>query len=319
MNKIVLAGVFVILVVGAAFLAMRYGAPVTLAKEEAVRAVIDMHPELAAYQTTSLPPSSIETKQAADGWYVAFIQRGSGLPGILHAQCYHVSGNKSVAATGQYDKEANQTADTINFENCSPVYATGSSATTTPTPSSTVLPFGNVTLKLNQIAQFKDISIKPISIEEDSRCPSDVQCIQAGTVRVKIEVSAGMGKSTSIVKLDQLFTTEGEAITLTNVLPGKNSKVTIHPSDYSLTFNVIRQGTKPPTTSGKCYVGGCSAQLCSDQPDMVSTCEYTAAYGCYKTATCARQSSGQCGWTPSAALSACLANAKTAPATDLPQ
>jgi hypothetical protein len=145
-------------------------------------------------------------------------------------------------------------------------------ATPTPTPppvggsTGTVLPYGNVTVKLGQLAQFKDISIKPISIEEDSRCPSDVQCIQAGTVRVKLEVASALGKSTSIVKLDQEFTTEGEAITLTNVLPGKNSKVTIHPSDYSLTFNVIKQGTKPPTTSGKCYVGGCSRNSAPTSP-----------------------------------------------------
>jgi hypothetical protein len=69
--------------------------------------------------------------------------------------------------------------------------------------------------------------------------------------------------------------------------------------------------TKPPVpTPGKCYVGGCSSQLCTDQKDAVSTCEYTAAYGCYKSATCARQSDGKCGWTPTAELQACLANAR---------
>ena len=61
-------------------------------------------------------------------------------------------------------------------------------------------------------------------------------------------------------------------------------------------------GTKPA-----CIVSGCSGQICSDQ-EMVSTCEYRAEYACYQTARCERQASGQCGWTQTAALAACLAN-----------
>lgn len=60
------------------------------------------------------------------------------------------------------------------------------------------------------------------------------------------------------------------------------------------------------TATGGCYIGGCSSQICSDQPDMASTCEYRAEYSCYQTATCERQASGQCGWTQTAALSLCL-------------
>jgi heat shock protein HslJ len=61
-----------------------------------------------------------------------------------------------------------------------------------------------------------------------------------------------------------------------------------------------------PITGGECYIGGCSGQLCSDEPGMVSTCEYREEYACYKTATCERQSNGQCGWTKTAEFSLCL-------------
>jgi hypothetical protein len=57
---------------------------------------------------------------------------------------------------------------------------------------------------------------------------------------------------------------------------------------------------------GGCYIGGCSSQICSDQPDMASTCEYREEYGCYKTATCERQVGGECGWTATMALNTCL-------------
>lgn len=68
--------------------------------------------------------------------------------------------------------------------------------------------------------------------------------------------------------------------------------------------------TTPTKPEGKCYVGGCSSQLCTDKPDMMSTCEYTEAYGCFRTATCERQATGTCGWTETPELKLCLANAR---------
>lgn len=60
----------------------------------------------------------------------------------------------------------------------------------------------------------------------------------------------------------------------------------------------------------RCVVGGCSSQLCVDasQGDVMSTCEWTAAYGCYgKHSTCEVQPDGSCGWTPNEKLEQCLA------------
>ena len=58
-----------------------------------------------------------------------------------------------------------------------------------------------------------------------------------------------------------------------------------------------------------CFVGGCSGQLCSDHEGAISTCEWRPEYACYQDAdaTCERQPSGQCGWTPTAELNSCLA------------
>lgn len=57
-----------------------------------------------------------------------------------------------------------------------------------------------------------------------------------------------------------------------------------------------------------CFVGGCSGQICSDQEGAISTCEFRPEYACYQTATCEAQGDGECGWTETAELSACLAN-----------
>jgi hypothetical protein len=58
--------------------------------------------------------------------------------------------------------------------------------------------------------------------------------------------------------------------------------------------------------SGECFVGGCSGQVCSDQDGVITTCEWQEEYACYQTATCERQATGECGWTPTPELEACL-------------
>jgi hypothetical protein len=57
-----------------------------------------------------------------------------------------------------------------------------------------------------------------------------------------------------------------------------------------------------------CYVGGCSGQICSDEQGVISTCEWREEYACYRTAACEVQADGNCGWTQTTELQACLAN-----------
>ena len=64
----------------------------------------------------------------------------------------------------------------------------------------------------------------------------------------------------------------------------------------------------------ECRRGGCSGQLCTDEEEAVSTCEWREEYGCYAKAECKRQATGQCGFTETSPLNQCLENArKTAP------
>jgi hypothetical protein len=59
--------------------------------------------------------------------------------------------------------------------------------------------------------------------------------------------------------------------------------------------------------AAECFVGGCSGQVCSDEPGVITTCEFLPEYACYKTATCEKQDDGHCGWTQTTELQACLA------------
>jgi hypothetical protein len=161
-------------------------------------------------------------------------------------------------------------------------------------------------LKLGDVGTFNMVSIRPISVEEDSRCPSDVTCVWAGTVRLKAQIISGMGTSDVVLSLGQDYVIYGVRITLTGVTPGKNSKTTIGAKDYRFIFKVVKDTQVGTVPQAKCFVGGCSSQICSDNPNAMSTCEYTESYACYRTATCERQSNGSCGWTETAGLRACL-------------
>ncbi len=65
----------------------------------------------------------------------------------------------------------------------------------------------------------------------------------------------------------------------------------------------------PSTGSKRCLKTGCSSHVCSDR-DVVTTCEFRPEYACYQKAMCERQRNGECGFTQTAELTACLARAR---------
>ncbi len=61
----------------------------------------------------------------------------------------------------------------------------------------------------------------------------------------------------------------------------------------------------PPPPAGPCVVGGCSRQVCADEP-VGTTCQWLPEYACYRSARCERQVAGRCAWTSTPELRACL-------------
>lgn len=100
-----------------------------------------------------------------------------------------------------------------------------------------------VTAALNESVSILGVSITPLSVEEDSRCPSDVTCIQAGQVRLNVMTVDGMGTSTMTITLgaNEPITTETISIWLTDVLPIKVSTTLIEDVEYRFTFKVDRR------------------------------------------------------------------------------
>ncbi|MDO8741956.1 MAG: hypothetical protein Q7J45_00255 [bacterium] len=107
------------------------------------------------------------------------------------------------------------------------------------------------TARIGQEVHLLDVRITPLKVLEDSRCPIDVQCIQAGTVRIEVRLVSGLGTAQQEFKLGQAVTTEAEEITLTSVTPSPKAGVKIAESDYVFTFKVTkRESTVAPLNSG---------------------------------------------------------------------
>lgn len=186
------------------------------------------------------------------------------------------------------------------------------SAATTTTPVVTnppATPYGQVdNVRLGQALTFADFSLKLTKVESDSRCPANANCVWAGTTTVRTEYVDAAGTTTKIIELGKTATFGSITITLSEVAPQAITTHIITDSEYRFTLSVQKK-TGAAAPIGKCYVGGCSSEVCSAEPDVASNCIYKEEFMCYKTATCERQTNGSCGWTQTPALKMCLQNA----------
>jgi hypothetical protein len=88
----------------------------SLSESEAISLLKAVYPEFKNYPNDNLPPQSIQTKQAVNGWYVAFVQEGSGRP-ILEAKCFLVTSDKTLTSLGVYAPKVGEDRFDLSGEN----------------------------------------------------------------------------------------------------------------------------------------------------------------------------------------------------------
>ena len=91
---------------------------------------------------------------------------------------------------------------------------------------------------LGQSALIGGTTITPLAVEEDSRCPSNVQCIQAGTVRVLVRVQEATRSSVTSVSLGRAVPLRSGWLHLTNVCPQKIAAKPLAATKYLFTLVV---------------------------------------------------------------------------------
>lgn len=83
--------------------------------------------------------------------------------------------------------------------------------------------------------------LTPLAVLEDSRCPIDVQCMQAGTVRVRTRIESELGTSETDVALGTPVTAEAETVTLIEAWPIPHSGADIADAEYRFVFSVAKR------------------------------------------------------------------------------
>lgn len=103
--------------------------------------------------------------------------------------------------------------------------------------------------EINQKISLSGVSITPIKVVSDSRCPSGVQCVRAGTVLLKVKLEKEGGIQEADLELGKAITFAGERVLLENVLPEKGQSE-IKSSEYVFKFSV------KPSSESKSIISG---------------------------------------------------------------
>lgn len=98
-----------------------------------------------------------------------------------------------------------------------------------------------ITTSMGQKATGLSVSITPKSIVSDSRCPTNVQCIWAGTVEIRAVAETKVGHGEHTFKLNEPQTFGDFTITLTNVTPSPKAGEKIPDSAYRFSFEVKKR------------------------------------------------------------------------------
>lgn len=126
--------------------------------------------------------------------------------------------------------------------------AAGCASAERPVAGSSHVSAGPITLALGQRGAIGGFAVTPLRVEEDSRCPASVQCIQAGTVRLAVRI-AGPARRQPVMTLKRPFRLDPVSwLTLCAVTPYPASPGRIGPSAYRFGF-VLGRGSAAPAAA----------------------------------------------------------------------
>jgi hypothetical protein len=135
-------------------------------------------------------------------------------------------------------------------------------------PSEIPLTSTTNTASLGRSTTIQGTTITPLELLEDSRCPVDVQCIQAGTVRLRASLDASNRDFIFVLREPQ--TVGSVSVVLTSVTPAeRRSTKTIAPSDYQFTFAVtaVASSTRAVSTIRGAVHLGPTCPVMREPPD----------------------------------------------------
>ena len=120
-RKMIMGIVLAIMIVTfCAFVLYRHSSTGSISSGDAVEFIKNQYPELRDYPSDKLAPTSISVEKGKDGWFVAFIQEGSGRP-ILSATCFFVDNQKNIMSMKTYAPSVEEdSTEAFSPRTCSP-------------------------------------------------------------------------------------------------------------------------------------------------------------------------------------------------------
>jgi hypothetical protein len=100
-----------------------------------------------------------------------------------------------------------------------------------------------VTLAQGQSARAAGLDVRFVEVLQDSRCPTDVQCVWEGIAELEVIVSSG-GRSTPhhlfVNQEPRSIVHEGVTLELVRLTPSPHSERPVQPHEYRATFAIRR-------------------------------------------------------------------------------
>lgn len=106
----------------------------------------------------------------------------------------------------------------------------------------------SVDVKIHQetVDRRTGLRIKFVELVEDSRCPTDTNCVWAGNAKIKIRVRGAHGQARTLTLNStlqpQTVTFAGYELRLSGLTPQPRSNIRINPNGYRATIEITRAG-----------------------------------------------------------------------------
>ena len=149
---------------------------------------------------------------------------------LLLGGIYYLVGNKSA-------EELSDTATTTTDTDTS--VSTKPGVKPAPKPvSPTIVTTTNYYIRINERKLVNGMFVTPLHVTYDGRCPTDIKCVQAGTVDVSTLLQINNLSQNFVLSLNKPIVFGGKQITLVEVNPKKLSTKTLTEADYSFVITV---------------------------------------------------------------------------------
>lgn len=109
-----------------------------------------------------------------------------------------------------------------------------------PAPAPGPMQFsGEASGGVGSVIRLHDLTIRPVEILEDSRCPQGVRCVWAGRVTARVEIGGrGWSRSETMELGRGVALEDARALRLSAVSPARLQGQPPEPDDYRLTFTL---------------------------------------------------------------------------------